>query len=353
MKTHAKEDKWLLISCLQKSIRKGFEALALSYADKLYDLDSQYLLYQLSIIALEDIGLANLPLVRKTLLLQNDIDILEQFGGHNFILELVRDFTLSNKDRSIADLSRLAKITKPLNVSDIQSLENLFIDESKSLITRLLAGYEIFGCNKFKNPLLTNEAQDLEDFLELHDRVIKDKSILDILRNAYLIYREPCYIALGLLSNRFLYECHEQVGKYKTGSVVEQSHSSIIVDNKWLIDGIDWHTKEGKLAIENFIADNPLTIELLKKAGVSKLEMPNVIGLLMFRSNGHCVNKRIVYPSAVLISKITQIKELEQIIKNNSVAGSDIIKTFRQDYPMLLKKIEDTFKVPDPSLFPF
>lgn len=352
MKTHTKEEKWLLISCLQKSIRKGFEGLALSYAEKLYDFDPQYLLYQISIIALDDIGLANIMLVKKILSLQNNVDILESLGGESFILEIVKELTLSNKDRTIADLTELVKISNSLQISEINILENLFLDESKPLVNRILAGWELFGSHRFKNPLLTNEVQDLENFLDLNEKIIKDKEILEILKNAYLIYREPNYIALGLLSNRFLYEKDKSVGKHKTGSIVETSYRACLVSNKWLADGIDWHTKEGKLAIEQFIGENSLCIQLLKKLGVNALDLSNVIGLFMFRYNGQCVNKRMVYPTAVLVSKITQRKELQRIL-NTNIIDSSLWSAFKTDYPILLSKIDNSFKVPDPALFPF
>lgn len=353
MKINAKEDKWLLISCLQKSIRKGFEKLALSYAEQLYEIDENYLIHRLSIIALEDIGLANIELVQHFLSNENNIDIINERGGKKYILDTIVQFCHSNKDRTVAELTELAKMSPPLKITDTLYLENIFMDENIALINRVLAGWELLGSQKLKNPLISNEEEDIENFLEINSKVVNNKAILEILKNAYLMHREPYYISLGLLSNVFDKEKNEKIGRHITGSIIENSFEQKLINNKWLIDGIDWHTKEGKVAIAQFIDHNPDIVKELKKSGADYKNMSTAIGLLMFRADGHYVNKRIVYPSAVITLKITQQKELQQIIQKEGVDISHLIKIFDDDYPILCDEIENTFKMPDPSSFPF
>ncbi len=60
-------DKWLASSALQKAIRRGNEAEALSCARLLLNVDAQRLWRRLGIIAIEDIGVADIEVVGQTL----------------------------------------------------------------------------------------------------------------------------------------------------------------------------------------------------------------------------------------------------------------------------------------------
>lgn len=353
MKTMGNEDKWLLISCLQKSIRKGFEILAMSYADKLFDLDPNYLIYRLSIIALEDIGLANINIISDFLSCQNDYNEIKNRGGKNYILQVVKDFSNGNKDRTAADLTELAKISNPLDLLEVHNLENIFTDTKEPLVRRLLAGWELVGRQKLKNPLTVDVNKSIDYFKSLNASIIKDKKIINILNTAYIIHKEPYFIALGLLSTVLEQERGFNIGKYKTGDIIEKEYIQIMIANKWLIDGIDWHTKEGKIAIQEFLNSKTNTLEILKRLGVSYETLPSVIGLLMFRLNGDDLNKRLVYPSAVLIAKLTERLEFKKIIKNEQADFIHIMKVFKEEYPILQIQIENTFKIPDRTFFPF
>lgn len=353
MKILAKEDKWLLLSCLQKSIRKGFVDLSLSYAEKLYELEANYLVYRLSIIALEDIGLSNITLVQEFLSAQNKQEEIELRGGKDYILKVVADFSKSVKDRTAADLTELARMSSPLQSSDTPYLENLFLDSSKPLVNRLLAGWELLGSQKLKNPLISNDEEDIENFVELNSKVVQDKRVVDILQNAYMVHREPHFIALGLLSNSLKQEEGRYVGKHLTGSVIAKTFSEKVIANKWLIDGIDWHTKEGKSAIADFINSKPKSVETLIRLGVSYDNLPAAIGLLAFRLNGHDVDKRLVYPSSVVILKMVQRLEFKNLVQNDGADFNNMLAIFATDYPHLQMHIENTFKTPDPQFFPF
>ena len=54
-----KNDKWLLASQLQKSVRRGLTSHALEAAKHLYDVDRAYLAYRLGVIILEDMASAS------------------------------------------------------------------------------------------------------------------------------------------------------------------------------------------------------------------------------------------------------------------------------------------------------
>ena len=194
-----KQDKWLLVSCLQKSIRKGHLNLALNYADELYEIEKAYLLYRLSIIAVEDIGLGNIDVVHNFLETEIKKKIIEERGGKPYVMQVVHDLTLANKDRSACDLTYLSSFYEnEIKTIEKEELENVFINSKECLVRRVIAGWEVLGSNKQKNPFIQNKEDDVQKFILLNEKITKDKKILDIKAN---VDTEYCYgLAAGFVS---------------------------------------------------------------------------------------------------------------------------------------------------------
>jgi hypothetical protein len=354
MKKFNKDDKWLLTSCLQKSIRKGFADLARRYASELYELERSHLLYHLSILALEDIGLGNIVTVHDFMATQIRKNNIEEKGGKNYILSVVHDFANSVKDRSAQELTELANFHgNPLD-SDANQLKALFLNDAKPIVNRMLAGWEILGAQKLKNPMVMNKIDDLDKFVEINQKIVSSVQIIDIMKDAYLIHREPHFIALGLLSYLFEKEKGKKIGKYETGTFVEKKYQPELIDNSWLIEAIDWNTREGKQAIHEFCKEPVETVKYLKAQGVtSESIIEQAIGLLFSRYSGHQVDKRLVYPSAVVILKLNEKTTFHKLVGNEEIDHQQAFKLFEKDYPVLKNKIEEIFKLPNPKYFPF
>jgi len=352
---NTKEDKWILVSCLQKSIRKGFTELAQSYAEKLYELERSYLLYRLSIIAIEDIGLGNIKLVHDFLSTEIRKANIEDRGGKDYVLSVVRDLCESVKDRSACDLVSLASFyQEKTNIN--KSHEEIFIDDQSPVVNRVLAGWEILGAKTLKNPLVKNsENNDLDRFLELNRQIVNDPIIIETIKFAHKIHREPHFISLGLLS--YLYNKEKdnkmKIGKFETGQYVEKKYPILMVQNKWLIDGIDWHTKEGKSAIYDFCNENNELIKYLKTMVIDKETIASIVGMLLFRQNGHQVDKRLVYPTAIVILKMTEKMTFKEITVNENADFFKALSLIEPVIPNLNKYIEKKFTTADPQYFPF
>ncbi len=83
--------KWLLSSALQKSLRRGNYELAKSYVDFLWEHDRSYLTYRLGTIITEDVGITNIPLLKKYLDTQLKKEEINNMGGLDFIQEIVKE----------------------------------------------------------------------------------------------------------------------------------------------------------------------------------------------------------------------------------------------------------------------
>lgn len=351
MNNFTKDHKWLLVSCLQKAIRKGFSDLAVEYADYLYDIDRSSLLYRLSVIAIEDIGLGNVDLIHEFMETQIKIANIEIAGGKSYTLKMVRAFSESVKDRSACDLCALSFMNE-FESKTPQENEKMFLSETAPVVNRLIAGWEVLGASKLKNPLIINKEDNLERFMEINRELVVDEKVLSIMKNGYLIHREPHFIAIGLLASLLNKEKEQTVGNFKTGQYVEKIYPKNLINNTWLIDGIDWHTKEGKSAIYNFCEQkNDMTDWFLKQEIHHDLRA-GLMGLLLFRTVGHQVNKRMVYPTAIVILKHIQKIEFEKL-SNNKLDHAKTLKVFEKSLPELNSLLKQNLTTPDPKFFPF
>lgn len=353
MKTVKNENKWLLVSCLQKSIRRGYTDLAVSYAKQLYDIDKVYLIYRLSVIALEDVGLANIDLVHEIMSTQLRKETIEKAGGKNYILNITKKLSNSVKDRSACDLTSLVSYYKEEESNPDINWSEVFMHDNEPIINRVLAGWEILGAQKLKNPLVVNKHDDIEKFIELNSKIVKNKKIIDILKFGYHIHREPHFIALGLLEYLYQKEKGFKLSKHTTGDIISETSPIVIVDKKWVSEGVDWHTKEGKKAVHDFCQEKTDTLNYLKELNVPEENIAPAIAQLLFRTNGHQVNYRLFYPSAVVIMKLSQKQEFIHITQNPQADIITAMKLFKSDYGLMQQKIEKVFKVADPNLFPF
>ena len=115
-------DRWLLASQLQKAIRRGHRAFAGEAAARLVELDPQYLWRRLRVIAVEDIGLANMPLVATTLAIGGKRALQKRLGEYRVLHHIVAELCGSIKNRTACELScwidfssRLAVIRRTLS----------------------------------------------------------------------------------------------------------------------------------------------------------------------------------------------------------------------------------------------
>lgn len=323
----SKEKKWLAASCLQKSIRNGLTDLSLSYAEQLYDIERAYLLYRLSIIMIEDIGIANIDLVHLFLTTEIKKQTIEDLGGKNFVLDIVQKTSESIKDRTAADLSHLSYFidtyNEPICIETFQKEENII---NKCLILWLLNGSQKYIKHSIQ------EEGNFEMFKETIDNMSISNKIKDIIYSAIKFHREPHVFALPICFELFNQEKNLTMGKFKTGDYIESKNLPIEIyknkDGDWLNLGIDKHTREGAKALNNFIYSNTDIKNFLNKHQVPKETWQELIGHIIFRTEGHQVNKRLFYPTAVQIMKENQqnvfldtynisFYEIQNIIKQN------------------------------------
>ena len=335
-------EKWLIVSCLQKSIRKGFEDIACIYAGQLYELDKNYLIHKMGTILLEDIFLANPQLI-------NDFFLYSNRKNHKKIeiINFIKQLCQSVKDRTAYDI---LEITKIKNLKTYEFPEKVLNSNNSVIIDKFQSAKQILNQLIIKNPL-SNESYHIEKLLNEYE-ISKNKNIIEIIKNIYVSSKDSNFILLGFIDNLYQEEKNKTMGNVKTGDVIEYHFKQELLNNKWLIDGIDWHTKEGKSAIQDFIAEETELKKYLLTLGIYE-NLDIVIGLLLFKTIGQEVDKRLFYPTAVMAAKLSKKLEIEKIIGHKNFNQNELFSLFKNDYPILKSFIENTFTMPDPDSFPF
>lgn len=338
-------NKWLLVSCLQKSIRRGFEEEAVILWRKLKDIDRFYAIYRLSIMAIEDIGLGNIDILYDFLSTGLKKVNLEQKGGNDYIEFIVRELAKSVKDRSACDISWLASNDDWTDEKIIHKYKEIYQNENITLRKRVLAGWLMVGTKKIKHNIVKDfdEQSNILDFIEFQKANNIDEKIITIVEQSYAYQKEPHLFALPLLYQKLQQEQNIQIGRsqYKTGDFKEHIIEKNIIDIEGLpiiLEGIDGHTSEGKKIIQKLIREKDLQEEM---KSLSFGEQEYLLKHILFQLEGQVVNKRLIYPTGINV-----YKEAQNFYKNSQVDFIELSKKVEQKIPYIQKLRRDIFKKP-------
>lgn len=370
--------KWLISSCLQKSLRRGRFDLAKNYVNFLWEHDRNYLTYRFSTILSEDVGIANVDLINEYLATNIAKRKIDEAGGLDFILSITKRACESIKDRSSCDSAYIASYY-PLNADSLAShrssdkintdihehekkdiLTSIFLDKECSYIDRINAGWTLLGNNKFDHhslPWLTNygvnekgkSIDNLPDYLVLCKDLTMSNEALTCIEGSYNTQRENICLGMPIVQDLYNKELHiqsttlnaQKQPKFLVGSTIENTYIKEttfihpVLNMELISAGIDGHTREGKTAYYKYLkTKNDLTQYLYSK-NINQEEHMLILSHCIFRTEGHEVNKRLFFPSAVKI-----MRDCEQNILDTKVNRGEKYLDFTIIKNILLKDIE-------------
>lgn len=341
-----KNYKWLLVSSLQKSVRRGLAKEAGLLWDVASLIDKFYVSYRASIMAIEDVGLGNSPLVHDFLSTSLKKANIQEKGGDEYIRKVIMDLANSVKDRTACDLTWLSGKVIPNSLNKDQ-LIHCYKDESLELTERVLAGWLLTGTKKIKHGLISDKdnESDIELFTKINQQLGVKENILEVVTASYTYHKEPHIFAYPLLSLMLDNEKNKKLGAYTTGDSFSKNFDTPIYDFQGipiLMSAVDGHTSEGKKILEKVkLQKNIQTI-----IGHLQTEVQDyLLKHALFKAEGQIVNKRLFYPTASLIYKKSQnfyedgqiIKELTQELDNmlpeiHNMRESALNYTFKKGY---------------------
>ena len=329
-------DRWLSASSLQKSIRRGKINEALFAAHVLKRLNESSLCNRLKVIALEDVGIANLDIVSQVLWVAGKREWRSKNYGEEHILSyLVCQLCRSAKCRSLDDVLYIADrhphyASQRMIYSGMNEKElcDVFADEGSDVVQRTLACWYLAGTKRYRATNLQEKQGNPNIIFDLAHSVGSPSYVLDILKLAkgseYFVCLLPCLM---------------QLEQSKTSSIVSELYHDGVKIGCWPEYAYDRHTLRGKQAFRRFLKLCPEVLEFIQKY-LPKADPVDLIGWTVFSLEGRMLDRRLIYDSTETILDFAvqswmNCKDMDQV-KQTTLLQSvqqniDKLQTARQE----------------------
>ena len=188
---------------------------------------------------------------------------------------------------------------------------------------------------RLKHPTYSNIENGLEHFIDIHRQWNIPEHFINTMISCKNYSSEPIWPHLGLCylhKNNYL-----EKEKLKQCKVINKNFEKVLVDDKWLIEGLDKHTQEGKAAISKFLFQNTDIKNILDKNEVPEKDRKHLIGNSLFRLDGQAVDKRLNYPLAVGVYK-------KAINNNYGQAKKELMSFFHNNWDDWNKHLIQTYQ---------
>ena len=374
------EKKYLAISCLQKSIRRGETELSRAYASRLFDLDRSYLCYRLAVMLVEDISFGDLDLVKEYFDTEFSKKNIDGLGGKEYVIGVVARAAAAPKDKTpweavhqnfnfmangdlgafgelrrfVAPALRLKGAEPALEWSPGLESEILqaALDENAGPHAQALAWNLLIGnAGRSFNGWLARSDPDpgrLARSIEaLADKFGQSWELGGIRASAEAVGRiaqvgqkwlaEDMFAGFPAvyahLSRMVCSEPGWKSGKWGLLSKARRpfGNSEMLAGTQWFSPGVDKHCHEGSQALRRFMDCAPVKA-FCAKAGLAGDLAQEFWGHLLFRLDGGLLQDQLVYPMAISLYKSGDAGFMEQLNKRlgAGIAWEDCKQTFRQ-----------------------
>lgn len=283
-------DRWIARSCLQKAIRRGDPQLGQRALANLFNHDRRAAWRHLAIIALEDVGVANLDVLSRILAAQRNRRWREQMGGDWPVMaELVRQMAVSEHCQAACDL--LLKISNDPQLEQGRSvaveaemylLAPTISDRAAPLVERGIAALAMGGG--------LEEGQPHNDPAAVFDLVAETSHSTHAVatcRAAWKMTRNPMALLLPLVWDHW-----SQLDQHEVSNdALQPSH---------MIRGVPAHsldqfTRIGNIVSRALLRSDPVLRQLLADAGIIPAAQSRAVGDLLFLQEGGLLTNRVIW----------------------------------------------------------
>lgn len=326
-------DKWLAVSSLHKSIRRGQVDLALCATATLLELDPDYLFRRLPVIAYEDIGIAN-PILCNLTLFASAKRVQSTYGRERLAYLLVSLLSESLKSRAATDIFCFT-VSDPYAKSYFESclslpaarLVDIALDDDLSLThrmaaIRLITGYSIRQPNGFTKQITKPNT-------ELLFRLCEAMNLTDVISYQVLQGNSKTEGLNGaiLLANELLMAS-------PTSSVVTTDITTEET-NGTNAAAFDIYCRSGRSGIAQFVANNSSLRRYFAEHPMKN--PPRAIGTLLFIIEGSLLGRELDFDIRKDIRRDIENLEMAAAGIKAEEAGRKLIELVRQEMPMLHK----------------
>jgi hypothetical protein len=280
-------DKWVCSSALQKSLRRGYLDTALLMARAFLDNNPTYFWRRINVIMLEDVGIANLPLVNQVLWMSGKRKWIERIGEAKLMAYLVEAICQSPKDRNACEIVQAVdthldhkELRQTLPTMPLERLKALY--EQGNPFTATMAAWCLLGTKKYYAHHFYAEGHHLGEAVEMMNLTEEERLTLQLSRG-----KQVCAIPIGVLGySPFLKSSVQVIAREQPNNPQFIGHVPACAYDK--------HTRAGKRAILNWLNTNPRLNSFLK-AHVPQDQWLRYVGLAIFALETENVNLRLTY----------------------------------------------------------
>ena len=304
-------DVRLAVSALQKAIRRGNEAEALSCARLLADKDPQRLWRRLAVIAMEDVGIGDFDVIANTIFASRSKVWRDKQGGDGHVASyLVSRLCAAPKSRGTDDLGLVAEYhpdfeeaRADLACAPQASLCDLVADPSQSIVVRSLAGVYLAGTDRWSVNVLPHRRGHIRVVLELYDHVGVPDYVCEAIDGGAKKERGILPVNLGLM--------WLQAAASTSRHIRDESAS---LTHLGVIDGVsseayDMHTQLGRRALGYFSkACEPVREYLLRF--VKERHLYEVLVGLAWQAESSLDNRRLVYDGSEDLFEMAKVASI-------------------------------------------
>ncbi|MBI5006428.1 MAG: hypothetical protein HZB95_04810 [Nitrosomonadales bacterium] len=300
-------DKWLLVSNLQKSVRRGLVRTAQATALRMLEIEPEYFWRRLPVIALEDIGFGNPALCLDVLKTFRREALHRQLGVERVALYFVEQLASSLKSRLLCEAlvmveysvrqeelsAQCRAMTDTQLLNHVTNIELPFIERFVAL--RHLCGYREFAYGR--SITVTKARPDLMQKVVQHFRLSDIEAQLFVRgQSCTLFLNTPVPLVTAMLPS---------VGGSEKRARLKHELSDGI-----LLAALDQYTRVGKKCIAEFSRTEPMRAILDKWPCIDSVAMVN---RAVFAIEGECLDRWIVYPGSDELYKQVNLYYLERV----------------------------------------
>ena len=293
------DTRWLAASALQKCIRLGLTQEALHAAHVLKTFSDTHLWYRLSVICLEDIGVANVDLAAQVLWMSGKTQWRNSHRGDNFILSyLIPRLCASRKCRTLDDALYVAEyhpVYKDQRLiysgMAVDELWELFHDERLDVVGRILISRYLCG-TRYRSEVLELQKRNPSIIFDLAHSMGAPPYVTDLLS-----------LSRGQEYFTCLLPAMMQLEQSSFCDAVSDASDPVLMFGEWPNAAYDRHTRMGKQAFRQFLKKCPDISGFLQKR-VPEADHVNLIGWAVFILEGQLLNNRIVYDGSECLREL-------------------------------------------------
>lgn len=282
--------RYVLLSALQKSIRRGNEPIALNCTAALLNIDPDKFWRRLAVIAFEDVGIGDLETVARVTAVTGNKRWRDAHGGNQPIANyLVRRLCRAVKDRTTDDLCVVAEHHPDL---DQARLEWTFLPQgqlldtiarTQSLKRQALSAWFAAGTSRFQSDVLRERRGDPSALFDFYSDLEIDPVVVEVCRAG--LSKSNCVLPAFL---PLVWKKSRRAARHVEQDVLTECPR---------IDGIpacalDRFTREGKVAIAGWVKQSGRLRDLLA-ALAPEQSWSFIAARLLFRAEASLVNKRL------------------------------------------------------------